>query len=164
MSTSARYLDELTRRPPLTERRERRLVTGARGGDARATTELIEAFLPAIVSMSRHFEGDADALELIQEGVMALLRALKCAGAGTAEAEYELVACTAERRELRELLATLSKRERAVLGALRGGGRDPRTPDEVGERLGLTAEQVRRIEQRAMGKLAAGAGRPRRRA
>jgi hypothetical protein len=40
-------------RPRLTERQERELVIAAERGDADARHELVEAFLPAIVSVAR---------------------------------------------------------------------------------------------------------------
>jgi RNA polymerase sigma factor (sigma-70 family) len=68
-----------------------------------------------------------------------------------AEAEYERVLASIEVAELHSLLAGLSERERAVLRARYG---EEQTLREVGERLGVSAERVRQIEQRALAKLA----------
>jgi DNA-directed RNA polymerase sigma subunit (sigma70/sigma32) len=157
MDRSTRYLDELARRPPLPQARERGLVARARHGDAGARAELVEAFLPQIVAMSRRFgEAGVEAVELIQEGVVGLLRALE--PGGPAEAGYEELAGTADSAELRGLLVALSEREEVVLGALRGRPGKPSSHEEVAVRLGLAPEQVRRIERRARAKLAAAGG------
>ncbi len=76
-----------------------------------------------------------------------------------AESEYERVLEAIETEELLALLAGLSDRERAVLRARYGldDGHEE-TLREFGGRLGLSAERVRQIEDRALGKLAAAAG------
>jgi RNA polymerase sigma factor (sigma-70 family) len=59
--------------------------------------------------------------------------------------------------ELREsidcLLPTLEDRERAILRMRFGFDDDPMTLDAVGQRLGLTRERVRQLENRALRKL-----------
>jgi RNA polymerase sigma factor (sigma-70 family) len=74
------------------------------------------------------------------------------------EAEYERVLDESERPELAALLAGLSDRERAVLQARYGLDGEQQTLREIGERLGVSAERVRQLEQRALGKLAVAAG------
>jgi DNA-directed RNA polymerase sigma subunit (sigma70/sigma32) len=76
---SARYLDELGRRPRLPDALEQKLLREAKDGDPRARAQLVEAFLPAIASVARVYRGrgDIDRLELMQEGVVGLLRALE---------------------------------------------------------------------------------------
>ncbi|HYC80750.1 MAG TPA: sigma-70 family RNA polymerase sigma factor [Solirubrobacterales bacterium] len=75
-----------------------------------------------------------------------------------AEGEYERVLEALEARELLALLSGLSERERAILRARFGlEGEPERTRAEIGESLGLSAERVRQLEQRALGKLAASA-------
>jgi RNA polymerase sigma factor (sigma-70 family) len=76
---SARYLDDLDHRPDLPRELGRQLVATARAGDARSRARLVEAFLPLIASEARRYANapGAERLELTQEGVVGLLRALE---------------------------------------------------------------------------------------
>jgi RNA polymerase sigma factor (sigma-70 family) len=78
-TSSAADLRELGERPRLPASVERRLVRAAKDGDARAREELVEAFLPLIAGVARIYRGSASIsrVELIQEGVVGLLRALE---------------------------------------------------------------------------------------
>jgi RNA polymerase primary sigma factor len=77
-TSSAGYLQDLGERPRLPARAERRLVEAAQAGDRRAREELVEAFLPLIAGLARVYRGSATITrtELMQEGVVGLLRAL----------------------------------------------------------------------------------------
>jgi RNA polymerase sigma factor (sigma-70 family) len=56
--------------------------------------------------------------------------------------------------QIRDLLGRLSDREREVIDARFGfGGHETERLVEIGERLGISAERVRQIEQRALTKL-----------
>jgi DNA-directed RNA polymerase sigma subunit (sigma70/sigma32) len=59
------------------------------------------------------------------------------------------------RDEVRQLLSLLDERERSVLLAHYGLGNEPSgaTFEQVGQRLGLTKQRVRQIEQLALAKL-----------
>jgi RNA polymerase primary sigma factor len=78
-TSSAGYLRELSDRPRLPAAVERRLVSAAQTGDRRAREELVEAFLPLIATVARVYRGSdtITRLELMQEGVVGLLRALE---------------------------------------------------------------------------------------
>jgi RNA polymerase primary sigma factor len=255
------YLQELGRRPSLPPALERDLVVRAQQGSASARAQLIEAFLPLIASVARIYRGSGavDRVELVQEGVVGLLRALErydvsrgtpfwayaawwvrqamqqlvaelnrpvvlsdralrqlsrlrdanleflqrhgreptaselAAATGIdasqvasllaaeqapraleepvrgdeemigrfgdllvdplAEDDYERAVAGVEVEELRQLLTALSDRERMVLRARYGIDGPERTLAEIGQMLGVSAERVRQIEQRALGKL-----------
>lgn len=101
-----------------------------------------------------------------------LLRATAAgtAAAGAAAPDGDRLAQVADRRsdaftreivardEVQRLLARLNPREREIVGAHYGLGREtPASYDELSERLGLTKARVRQIEQAAMEKLRAAA-------
>jgi RNA polymerase primary sigma factor len=78
-TSSAGHLRGLGERPRLPVTTERRLVRAAKDGDARAREELVEAFLPLIAGVARVYRGSPSItrVELMQEGVVGLLRALE---------------------------------------------------------------------------------------
>lgn len=78
-TSSAAPLRELGERPRLPIATERRLVQAAKDGDRRAREELVEAFLPLIAGVARVYRGSPSItrVELMQEGVVGLLRALE---------------------------------------------------------------------------------------
>ena len=72
------YIQAWGRRRPLSEAAERRLVLAAKSGDRDARAQLVEAFMPLISATARTYRGDrVQRLELLQEGVVGLLRALE---------------------------------------------------------------------------------------
>ena len=75
-----------------------------------------------------------------------------------ADGEYERVLDAIENEQLLALLSALSDRERAILRARYGLDGEEQSLREIAGRLGLSAERVRRLEERALGKLAAGRG------
>lgn len=70
-----------------------------------------------------------------------------------AEGEYERVLDAIETEELRTLLSSLSEREREILRAGYGVDGEAQSLGEVAAGLGVSAERVRQLEQRALGKL-----------
>ena len=68
-------------------------------------------------------------------------------------AAYEDVVDAVAGEQLRALLSRLTDREREVVGARFGFDAPAEKLSEVGERLGLSAERVRQIEERALAKL-----------
>jgi DNA-directed RNA polymerase sigma subunit (sigma70/sigma32) len=76
-----------------------------------------------------------------------------------ADGEYERVLDAIETQELLALLSGLSERERAILRARYGlDDGEEQSLRTVAAALGLSAERVRQLERRAVGKLAAAAG------
>jgi RNA polymerase primary sigma factor len=72
-----------------------------------------------------------------------------------AEGAYQQVLDALEIRDVRDLTEQLDERERLVIRAHYGLGRDAQTLSEIGARLGLTAERARQIEAGALSKLRA---------
>jgi RNA polymerase sigma factor (sigma-70 family) len=149
------YLDSLERRPVLEADRERRLVRAAKAGDAAARARLVEAFLPLIGALARrHRNAHVQRMELLQEGVVGLLRALDgfdpdrgtplwpYASWWVRQAMQQLVAELTRPVVLSDrALRSLARLREAHREATRGGGREP-TAAELAERSGLSAEHV----------------------
>jgi RNA polymerase primary sigma factor len=70
-----------------------------------------------------------------------------------AEQAYDRVLDEIEIREVGDLADRLAGRERAVIRAHYGLGQPPQTLNQIGDRLGLTAERARQIEVGALDKL-----------
>ncbi|HET8557415.1 MAG TPA: RNA polymerase sigma factor RpoD/SigA [Gaiellaceae bacterium] len=68
-------------------------------------------------------------------------------------AAYEDIVDEVAGEQLRALLSRLTERERDVVQARFGFDAQPEKLSEVGERLGVSAERVRQIEERALAKL-----------
>src|SRR4051794_4949858 len=154
--SSAGYLDELAERDALDEADEARLVAAARGGDASARAQLVDAFIPLIASVARLYRGTpgVERVELLQEGVVGLLRALEryepergvpfwgYAAFWVRQAMQQLVAELTRPTVLSDrALRRLARLKDAHRGALAETGREPGR-DELAERSGLTADQV----------------------
>lgn len=71
----------------------------------------------------------------------------------SAEHAYEQVLDELEIREVLDMTDALDERERTVIRSHYGLGQQPRTLNEIGAGLGLTAERARQIETAALGKL-----------
>ena len=155
-ATSARYLDELGRRPFPPLAAERALVAAAQTGDQRARARLVEAFLPLIVSVARPYRESPriERIELLQEGVVGLLRALErfdpargtpfwaYASWWVRQAMQQLVSeltrpVVLSDRALRQLARVRDAHDEAV----RQAGVEP-TRAQLSERTGLSREQL----------------------
>jgi RNA polymerase sigma factor (sigma-70 family) len=153
---SRRYLDGLGSRPGLPPKLERSLVAAAQQGDARARAELVDAFMPLIASVARLYRGaqGVDRLELLQEGVVGLLRAVERYDA-TRETPFWAYAKWWVRHAMQQLVSELTRpvvlsdralRQLARLKDAHGqamaeSGREP-SREELAARTGLQREQV----------------------
>jgi RNA polymerase primary sigma factor len=155
-SVTAGYLAELNRRPRLSDAQERHLVAAAQNGDARARAQLVEHYMPMIASVARLYRDSSrvDRVELLQEGVVGLLRALErfdpargtpfwaYASWWVRQAMQQLVSeltrpVVLSDRALRQL-AQLKDVHRRTLGE---SGREP-TASELAAETGFDHEQV----------------------
>jgi RNA polymerase sigma factor (sigma-70 family) len=153
------YLDELGRRPRLDADAERALVAAARGGDESARARLVEAFMPLIASTARVYRESpqVERVELLQEGVVGLLRAIERYDAergvpfwGYAtfwvrQAMQQLVAELTRPLVLSDrALRHLSHVKEAHRRAVQESGREPAS-QELATRAGLSVEQVESV-------------------
>lgn len=158
-TSSAGYLRELGDRPRLPGSVERRLVEAAQAGDRRAREELVEAFLPLIASVARVYRGSSvvTRVELMQEGVVGLLRALErydpslgvpfwgYAAWWVRQAMQQLIAELTRPMVLSDrALRQLAQLKRAHGEYLSEHGREP-SGNELAERTGLSHAQVGEI-------------------
>jgi len=155
-ASSAAQLRQLGERPRLPVATERALMQAAKGGDRRAREELIEAFLPLIAGMARVYRESRaiTRVELIQEGVVGVLRALERYDP-TIGAPFWGYASWWVRQAMQQLIAeltrpmVLSDRSLRHLAQLRRAhdvyvqrhGHEP-TADELAMDTGLTRAQV----------------------
>ena len=147
--------EALERRPVLPAAIERDLIRRAQDGDARARAALVEAFLPLVSSVARTYRsGQVQRLELLQEGVVGLLRALE--GFDLARGTpFWAYASWWVRQAMQQLVSELTRpvvlSDRALRHlarvkdahreAVHHSGREP-SRAELAERTGLSDEQV----------------------
>jgi RNA polymerase sigma factor (sigma-70 family) len=155
-TSSARYLRDLGDRPRLPAAVERRLIDAAQAGDRRAREELVEAFLPLISKVARVYRGSRTITrtELMQEGVVGLLRALERYDPSLG-VPFWGYACWWVRQAMQQLIAELtrplvlsdrtlrqlSQLKRAHHDYLAEHGREP-SGNELAEGTGLSPAQV----------------------
>lgn len=155
-TSAAGYLHELGERPRLPVAVERRLIIAAQAGDRHAREELVEAFLPLIAGVARVYRGSGmiTRLELMQEGVVGLLRALErydpalgvpfwgYAAWWVRQAMQQLIAELTRPMVLSDrALRQLSQLKRAHGEYVAEHRREP-TPNELAERARLAHAQV----------------------
>jgi RNA polymerase primary sigma factor len=141
------------------EREERRLV--ALLGRDPSPAELAEAieWLPEEVAEARTLRRATLSLhEPVGDGEGAGVELGALLEQDAAEAPDARAESAAVGAGIRAALAGLSPREREVVRARYGLDGEERSLREIGGTLGLSAERVRQLEQRALGKLAAAAG------
>ena len=156
-------------------------MLAAEEGDAGARDRLVEAFMPSIASVARIYRGSpaVDRVELMQEGVVGLLRALQRYDP-TRGTPFWAYASWWVRQAMQQLVAELTRpvvlSDRALRQLarvkdarrdhLQAHGREPSSA-ELAETTGLTREQVENLvaaERRAAGARGADRGRRQRRA
>jgi RNA polymerase sigma factor (sigma-70 family) len=154
-TTAGEYVDALHRRARRSQREERQLVMAAKNGDASARARLVEAFMPLIATAARTYRSaHVQHLELLQEGIVGLLRALErydpargvpfwgYATWWVRQAMQQLVAELTRPVVLSDrALRHLARLKQAHRDALRERGREPGR-DELAARAGLSLEQV----------------------
>lgn len=159
VTSSAVYLRDVSDRARLPAGVERRLIDAAQAGDRRAREELVEAFLPLIAGVARVYRGSQTItrLELMQEGVVGLLRALErydssvgvpfwgYAAWWVRQAMQQLIAELTRPLVLSDrALRQLSQLKRAHGDYLAEHGREP-SGDELAASTGLSHAQVREM-------------------
>jgi RNA polymerase sigma factor (sigma-70 family) len=112
------------------------------GWTPRRLDDVLRAERPA-VSLDAPYQGDEDAVDRLGDLI----------GDPLSEQAYNDVLTQAAGDSVRTLLSTLTERERQVLQWRLGMGTEALSLRQVGRRLGMSAERVRQIEQRALVKL-----------
>src|SRR3954447_12537565 len=134
---------------------DRALVAAAQAGDAAARAEVVQACLPLIAATARTYRtGQVQRLELVQEGVVGVLRALERFDAARGipfwgyaswwvrQAMQQLVSELTRPVVLSDrALRHLARLKHAHQEAVRRTGREPGRGD-LAERTGLSLEQV----------------------
>jgi RNA polymerase sigma factor (sigma-70 family) len=155
-TSSATYLRELGDQPLASGTDERALVEAAQAGDPRARERIVELFLPRIAAVARVYRGSETItrVELLQEGVVGLLRALErydpdqgvpfwgYAGWWVRQAMQQLIAELTRPLVLSDrALRHLSQIKRAHHAYMAEHGREP-TEGQLAEHSGLPETQV----------------------
>jgi RNA polymerase sigma factor (sigma-70 family) len=153
---SAPYLAALGRRPRLTPAEEHDLIVAAKKGDRQARAVLVEAFMPLIGSVAQLYRETVrvERIELLQEGVVGLLRALErydpergtpfwaFAAWWVRQAMQQLVSELTRPVVLSDrALRRLSRLRDAHHAGLQSTGREP-SRDEIARHSGLSVEQI----------------------
>ena len=152
---AAGYVESLARRPVLSPALEHELVVAAQAGDPVARARLVDACMPLISSVARTYRsGQLQRVELLQEGVVGLLRALErfdpdrgipfwgYATWWVRQAMQQLVSELTRPVVLSDrALRHLARLKQAHQDAVQHSGREPGRA-ELAERAGLSLEQV----------------------
>lgn len=152
------YLKEIGKVPLLTPEKERSLAERMAAGDERASTELVEANLRLVVSIAKRYVGRGMFfLDLIQEGNLGLMKAVdkfdytkgyKFSTYATWWIRQAITRAIADQaRTIRipvHMVETIHKVSRYSRQMLQELGREA-TAEEIGEKMGMSAERVREI-------------------
>ncbi len=152
------YLKEIGKVPLLSNDREKVLAERMMGGDECAKTELVEANLRLVVSIAKRYVGRGMYfLDLIQEGNLGLMKAVekfdytkgyKFSTYATWWIRQAITRAIADQaRTIRipvHMVETIHKVSRYSRQMLQELGREA-TAEEIGEKMGMSAEKVREI-------------------
>ena len=152
------YLKEIGKVPLLSAKRERELAELMAQGDEAAKDELVEANLRLVVSIAKRYVGKGMFfLDLIQEGNLGLMKAVdkfdytkgyKFSTYATWWIRQAITRAIADQaRTIRipvHMVETIHKVSRYSRQMLQELGREA-TADEIGEKMGMSAEKVREI-------------------
>ena len=152
------YLKEIGKVPLLTPEKERILAERMAAGDETASTELVEANLRLVVSIAKRYVGRGMFfLDLIQEGNLGLMKAVdkfdytkgyKFSTYATWWIRQAITRAIADQaRTIRipvHMVETIHKVSRYSRQMLQELGREA-TAEEIGEKMGMSAERVREI-------------------
>lgn len=152
------YLKEIGQVPLLTTDREKQLAERMMTGDQDAKTELVEANLRLVVSIAKRYVGRGlFFLDLIQEGNLGLMKAVdkfdytkgyKFSTYATWWIRQAITRAIADQaRTIRipvHMVETIHKVSRYSRQMLQELGREA-TAEEIGEKMGMSAEKVREI-------------------
>ena len=152
------YLKEIGKVPLLTPEREHDLAERMAAGDETAKDELVEANLRLVVSIAKRYVGKGMFfLDLIQEGNLGLMKAVdkfdytmgyKFSTYATWWIRQAITRAIADQaRTIRipvHMVETIHKVSRYSRQMLQELGREA-TADEIGEKMGMSAEKVREI-------------------
>ena len=152
------YLKEIGKVPLLTSEKEKELAERMMAGDESAKTELVEANLRLVVSIAKRYVGRGMFfLDLIQEGNLGLMKAVdkfdytkgyKFSTYATWWIRQAITRAIADQaRTIRipvHMVETIHKVSRYSRQVLQEYGREA-TAEEIGEKMGMSAEKVREI-------------------
>ncbi|MBQ4112238.1 MAG: sigma-70 family RNA polymerase sigma factor, partial [Clostridia bacterium] len=152
------YLKEIGRVPLLTSEREHELAERMAAGDIEAKKALVEANLRLVVSIAKRYVGRGMFfLDLIQEGNLGLMKAVdkfdytkgyKFSTYATWWIRQAITRAIADQaRTIRipvHMVETIHKVSRYSRQLLQEYGREA-TAEEIGEKMGMSAEKVREI-------------------
>ena len=152
------YLKEIGKVPLLTTEREHELAERMANGDENAKSELVEANLRLVVSIAKRYVGRGMYfLDLIQEGNLGLMKAVdkfdyvkgfKFSTYATWWIRQAITRAIADQaRTIRipvHMVETIHKVSRYSRQMLQELGREA-TAEEIGEKMGMSAEKVRDI-------------------
>lgn len=152
------YLKEIGKVPLVSGEQEKELAERMMAGDESAKTQLVEANLRLVVSIAKRYVGRGMYfLDLIQEGNLGLMKAVekfdytkgfKFSTYATWWIRQAITRAIADQaRTIRipvHMVETIHKVSRYSRQMMQEMGREP-TPEEIAEKLGMSAEKVREI-------------------